>query len=70
MPLEGAKLEEVRSKLRGLIFAKREEMAKKAAASGDAASFPFGANANGQQAGAPPPAQQSPPAAAKAPPRF
>jgi hypothetical protein len=61
VPLEGAEREQVMSRLRGLVFAKREEMAKKAAASGDAGSFNYGANANGTGAGAPPPAQQPPP---------
>ena len=67
-PLDGAEREQVMSNLRALVFAKREEMNKKAAASGDAASFNFGANGTGT----PPPAAQTapPPAAAKAPPRF
>jgi hypothetical protein len=68
VPLDAAEQAQVMQDLRGLVFAKREEMAKKAAASGDGTSFNFGAN--GQQ-GAPPPAQQQPPpTAAKAPPRF
>jgi hypothetical protein len=70
VPVDGAKQAQVFSDLRGLIFAKKEEMAKKAAASGDAGSFNYGANANGAPQGAPPPAQQPPPAQAKAPPKF
>jgi hypothetical protein len=68
VPIEGAEREEVMSRLRAIVFAKREEMAKKAAASGDAGSFNYGANGTG----GPPPAQQPPPQQqpAKAPPKF
>jgi hypothetical protein len=69
VPLEGAEQAQVMADLRGLIFSKREEMNKKAAASGDAASFNFGANANGAQ-GAPPPPPAPPPGPARAAPRF
>jgi hypothetical protein len=66
VPHDAVKQAEVFSGLRGLIFAKREEMSKKAAASGDSAGFPFGAN--GQPIATPPHAP--PPQAAKAPPKF
>jgi hypothetical protein len=69
VPIDGVEREEVMSKLRALVFAKKEEMAKKAAASGDGTSFNYGANGTGAPPG-PPPAQQPPPAPAKAPPRF
>jgi len=70
-PLDGAEREQVMSNLRALVFAKREEMNKKAAASGDAASFNFGANGAGAPAGALPPAQQQPtPGPARTPPKF
>jgi hypothetical protein len=66
VPLDGAEQAQVMADLRGLIFSKREEMNKKAAASGDT-SFAFGANGSG----APPmPQAAPPPAPAKAPPRF
>lgn len=68
VPLDGAEQAQVMQDLRGLIFAKREEMNKKAAASGDATSFNHGYN--GQPQGAPPPQAAPPPAPAKAPPRF
>ena len=61
VPLDGAEREQVMQDLRGLIFAKKEEMLKKQAAQGD------GFVANGTAA---PPPQVPPPAAAKAPPRF
>ena len=67
VPMDGAKLEVFRADMRGVLAAKREEMAKKRAASGDT-SFNYGAN--GAPPGTPPPVQQPPPAAAKAPPRF
>lgn len=68
VPLDGAELAQVMQDLRGLVFAKREEMNKKAAASGDSGSFNHGYN--GQPQGAPMPQAAPPPAAAKAPPRF
>ncbi len=68
VPLDGTERAQVMSDLRGLIFAKREEMNKKAAAGGDT-SFNYGANGGAPQ-GAPPPAAAPPPAPAKAPPRF
>jgi hypothetical protein len=66
VPLDGAEQAQVMSELRGLIFAKREEMNKKAAASGDT-SFNFGAN--GTPAGAPPAAAPAQ-APARTPPKF
>ena len=66
VPLDGAERAQVMQDLRGLIFAKREEMNKKAAASDS--SFNYGAN--GGPPPQAPPQQQAPPAAAKAPPRF
>ena len=60
-PLDGAESAQVMADLRGLVFAKREEMNKKAAASGEY---------NGAPPNAPPPPPPPPPAAAKAPPRF
>jgi hypothetical protein len=68
VPHEAAKQAEVFASLRGLIFAKREEMNKKAAANGDSASFNYGANGTGAPAGAPPAPPPPPPVAAK--PRF
>lgn len=68
VPLDGAEREQVMADLRGLIFAKREEMSKKAAASGDASSFNYGAN--GGATNTPPVQQQPPPAPARTPPRF
>jgi hypothetical protein len=67
VPMEGAQLEQFRADIRGVLAAKREEMAKKKAANGDSASFNYGAN--GMQ-GAPSPPPAPPPAAQKAPPRF
>jgi hypothetical protein len=58
VPLDGSEREQVMANLRGLIFAKREEMVKKAAAAGDGTSFNFGANApapNGAPTGGVPP---------------
>ena len=67
VPHDAARQAEVFANLRGLVFAKREEMAKKVAANGGDASFNYGAN--GAPPGSPPVASP-PPAAAKAPPRF
>jgi hypothetical protein len=69
VPHDAARQAEVFGNLRGLVFAKREEMAKKMAANGGDASFNYGANGTGPQ-GAPPPPPAPPPAPAKAPPRF
>jgi hypothetical protein len=67
--LEGAELAQVDADLRALVFVKREEMNRKAAASGgDAGSFNYGANGSAPQGAPPPP--PPPPAPAKAPPRF
>jgi hypothetical protein len=69
VPLDGAEQAQVLADLRGLVFAKREEMNKKAAAAGgDSAGFNYGANGTGAPGA--PPAAAPPPAAAKAPPRF
>ncbi len=66
--LDGAEQAQVMADLRGLVFAKREEMNKKAASTGDAGSFNYGANGSG--AGAPPPPVAPPPAPARTPPKF
>lgn len=68
VPHDATRQAEVFTNLRGLVFAKREEMAKKVAANGGDTSFNYGANGSGQ---VPPPQQVAPPPApAKAPPRF
>lgn len=68
-PLDGAERAQVMADLRGLVFAKREEMNKKAAASGDGTSFNYGANGTGAPPG-PPPVQQPPPGPAREKPKF
>lgn len=68
IPHDAARQAEVFGNLRGLVLAKREEMAKKQAAmGGDAASFNHGANGT---AGAPPLPAAPPPAPARTPPKF
>jgi hypothetical protein len=69
VPMDGAEREQFRADMRGVMAAKREEIAKKKAASGDT-SFNYGANGTGAPVGAPPAGAAPPPAAAKAPPKF